>query len=252
MFCFQVEECEQVHDSDPGDRDTPRLDHLLNLDISADTLPVTVITIRSTDNDSDICLYGLVAGGLSSSIEYSCEQWAVATTKLRNDKLHVKIQASCQKHLRDKLKLDPAKLELFEVNTPSFVVTENLPDDEEDPVSVEPTVLEKDGKKSYRYSHQTDRDIFMTVFEPESPSKIRVGTPSSAQDVHQTHMVRNFLLSLMAGCCSVEIDQFSSQSRPIFTMPSSYLIIFPPPSPIILPSRYPTSIFSNQAIFQPG
>ena len=73
------------------------------------------------------------------------------------------------------LTVDEAKK--FQLNTPKFIVTKEIPSDEEKINSLVPTRTEIKGRTAFTYSHPQNPDFFVRIFEPASPSDTEFHAP---------------------------------------------------------------------------
>lgn len=154
-----------------------------SLHIAGNSLPVTIVTLTSTDPSSEIRLYNLVAGNLTQHLVHSDEHWTVSTTVLNNDALHEKIQESCRKHLKSDLSFDDSEIEHFESNAPHYLVTERITVGDDKLTYAECTRdedFEVDERRAYKYSNSNNKDIFFRIFEPASPADMCAAVPGQS------------------------------------------------------------------------
>lgn len=145
------------------------------LDICGDTLPVTVVKISDNDSDPAVTLFYLVAGGILDDMDFSNERWEVTTRELRNDELHGQIQEHCKHDFLNTVLSDKRKR--FKKNTPAFTVTEVLPSFDVQFDCLKPKPEDIGDRKAYRYTHSKNRELFVRVFEPASPSETDISVP---------------------------------------------------------------------------
>ena len=142
-----------------------------------DTKEIQVVSMTYKDpmTSSTISLYHFVAGRLDEAVEYSNGQWSISAIDLSNNILHSRIESRCKRDLYQMLTVDEAKK--FQLNTPKFIVTKEIPSDEEKINSLVPTRTEIEGRKAFTYSHPQNPDFFVRIFEPASPSDTEFHAP---------------------------------------------------------------------------
>lgn len=123
--------------------------------------------------ETEDCLYHLVAGPLQDNPKGSFENCQAVTTELTNDWLHREIQLTCQRDLYSQL--NPDEQQKLRENTPCFIVTEELPTDQGEVQSIKPKLSEENGRRTYTCFHPRNIEMFVRVYEPASPSDCEYG-----------------------------------------------------------------------------
>lgn len=143
-----------------------------------DSLPVTLVECSSfmlpVDNTTQ--LYYFIAGTVVDDVQFKNDRQVSSTMTVLNDVLHGHIKAQCEIDLLSGL--DHIMRRKLEQHTPCFVVTERPPlfgTDEVNFASIKPSIQKDEhGRLFFSYVHSRNPDLYIQVFEPASPSPIKI------------------------------------------------------------------------------
>lgn len=139
-------------------------------------LPVTLVKCSSISvTGQETTLYKLIAGRIDQDLKPTALKQSVTIETVFNNFMHGQIKSKCEIELLSYL--STTKQKKLEGEMPCFVVAESMPLSSQhltNFATIKPFVDEAEGRLSFKYVHGQNPDLFIQVFEPASPSLVKI------------------------------------------------------------------------------